>query len=291
MKKILFAVSGLLLLSNSFRAQDDNFDKKFRFGLKVAGQPTWLKSGDNNTKGNGAGFGFGFGLITEFKLSDIVHFSTGIGGDFETGKIKYRNDYTATNPNNYYVGYVLDNNSSLVKTENGMQQSSLYSSGNTAFYPITERKIKTTYLTIPLSIKLLTNEYSGFRYFGMFGGELGFRLKAKAEDKYLYNINSGSSTVGGSGTNSNINIGSDATLIPMRVGMNLGIGTEYRIAGSTSLMLSVNYFHSFTNLMRNESKYAVTNSSYNPTDGTMSFTHLKQNLLANAIRINVGIMF
>src|ERR1700740_3355 len=105
MKKLLLVASGILFISRSLTAQEDpNFDKKFRFGLRVAAQPTWLSSNDNNTKKNGVGFGTGFGLVTEFKLSDIIHFSTGIGGDFETGKLSYRQDPA----NNYTPTYILN---------------------------------------------------------------------------------------------------------------------------------------------------------------------------------------
>ncbi len=58
MKKILLLVSSTLLLANSFFAQESDDDKKFRFGLKVAAQPTWFSSKDNNTTRSSTGFGF-----------------------------------------------------------------------------------------------------------------------------------------------------------------------------------------------------------------------------------------
>lgn len=285
MKKILLLVSSSLLLANSFFAQDGDFDKKFRLGLRVAGQPTWFSSNDNNASKLNTGFGFGFGLITEFKLSDIVHFATGIGGDFESGSIKYKYDPAGTTP--YQVSYVTNGSGELQEAENGVSYDTYYTSGNTLYKGVYERKIKTTHITIPITLKMLTKEYSGFRYFGVFGGELGIRVKARAEDKYA--------TIGGpvysGGTNTNVNIGKDASLIPLRVGLNVGAGTEYRIAGSTSIFLSINYFRSFTNLMRNESKYMFHDSDVDSSTNKLTFSHVKQGLLMNAVRINVGILF
>ncbi len=293
MKKILLIVSSTLVLANSLLAQDDDkFDKKFRFGLRVAAQPTWLSSGDNFTSKDKAGFGYGFGLVTEFKLSDIIHFQTGIGGDFERASINYKNSISLFPPSGVGASYNLDANGDLVEAKDGVNADSYYSSTNKS-YIVTQRKIKATYITIPLILKMMTKEISGFRYFGMFGGELGIRSGLKADDKveqlavtttapYLNLISS---------TNSSVNISKDGSLIPLRFGLNVGLGTEYRLSGSTAVFINVNYFHSFTNLMRKDSKYIYTAETTDPNTNTVTFTNLKQNLLMNAIRINLGIMF
>lgn len=284
MRKILLAASTLLLVAQSAFAQsDDNFDKKFRFGLRVTPQPTWLSSNDNNTKGAGSGFGFGFGLITEFKLSDIVHFSTGIGGDFEKGKLSYRQDPAG----NYTPGYVLDNDGALVEANNGTDANNYFFGSGHKNYLLRERTLRTTYVTIPLTLKLLTQELSGFRYFGQFGGELGFRVKTKADDDVTLTGVPGPDV---NMTNSNLNVGPDASLVPARFGLNVGAGAEYRLAGTTSLFLSVNYFRSFTNTMRKDSKYVATDATFD-NNGNLIFTHLKQGIFANAIRINIGVLF
>lgn len=282
MRKILLAASTLLLVSQSVLAQSsDDFDKKFRFGLRVAGQPTWLSSNDNNTTKTGTGFGFGFGLVTEFKLSDIIHFSTGIGGDFESGKLSYRQSPGA----GYSPGYMLDNDGNLVEAKNGISPQAYYTNGNKA-YQLNSRKLKTTYVTIPLTLKMLTKELSGFRYFGQFGGDLGIRVKAKADDDVV--LISGPNEV--LTTNSNLNVAPDASLVPLRFGLDVGAGAEYRLAGTTSIFLSVNYFRSFTNTMRKDSKYVATDASLD-SSGNLIFTHLKQGIFANAIRINIGVLF
>eukprot|EP01012_Entosiphon_sulcatum_P033480 TRINITY_DN42382_c0_g1_i1.p1 TRINITY_DN42382_c0_g1~~TRINITY_DN42382_c0_g1_i1.p1 ORF type:complete len:294 (-),score=37.10 TRINITY_DN42382_c0_g1_i1:29-910(-) len=293
MKKILLIVSSSLLLANSFWAQDDsNFDKKFRFGLRVAAQPTWVSSNDNFTERDKTGFGYGFGLVTEFKLSDIIHLQTGVGGDFERAFVKYKNTYTLFPPSGIAAGYTTDSNGDLQEAKDGTTGSSFYTSSSEN-YILTSRKIKATYITVPIILKMMTKEIGGFRYFGMFGGELGIRTGLKADDKvqqlavtptppYLNMV---------SMNNNNVNIGKDGSLIPLRFGLNVGLGAEYRLSGSTAVFFNVNYFHSFTNTMRKESKYIYTDAQTNQSTGAIEFTQLKQGLMMRAIRINLGVMF
>ncbi len=287
MKKILLIVSSTLLLANSFLAQEADDDKKFRLGLKVAAQPTWFSSNESATTKSGAGFGFGFGLVTEFRLGKTASFVTGIGGDFESGSIRYKYDPTSSTP--YSVGYITDNSGNLKEMKDGVNQTDLIQTGDVLYAGVVERKIKTTHVTIPLALKMMTKEMGGFKYFGMFGGEIGIRVKSRATDKYTNSYTS-SAYNSSSGTNTNININKDGSLIPIRVGMNVGLGAEYRLSGSTSMFLSINYFRSFTNLMRKESKYMIYDTNTD-SNGAMTFFRVKQGIFMNAIKINVGILF
>ena len=293
MKKILLIVSSTLLLANSFLAQDSDDDKKFRLGLKVAAQPTWFSSKESSQTKAGTGFGFGFGLVTEFRLAKTASFVTGIGGDFESGSINYKyvpstSGSVSSNGNTYDVGYLLDNSGNMKELKDGINSSQVLVDGDTYYTGITQRKIKTTHVTIPVALKMMTKEIGGFKYFGMFGGEIGVRIKSRATDKYTFSGTNTGFTLGG--TNSNVNINKDGSLIPIRVGMNVGLGAEYRLSGSTSAFISVNYFRSFTNLMRKESKY-MTYDSNTDSNNAVTFFRVKQGLFMNAIRINVGVMF
>src|SRR5690606_32300381 len=46
MKKFLCVFVSLLFTASFLRAQSNEFDKKWRFGLRVTPQPTWFSSGD-----------------------------------------------------------------------------------------------------------------------------------------------------------------------------------------------------------------------------------------------------
>ncbi|MGZ3883886.1 MAG: outer membrane beta-barrel protein [Bacteroidia bacterium] len=291
MKKFFTLAILALFITNTGTAQDDATPKKFRAGLKFIAEPGWYSSGNTNTSKYKSGFGYGFGLVLDFRLSDVIYFSTGIGGDFENGSVKYRNDgYAPVSGNNQFAcHYTLDNSSTFVEAANGKNITEFTKSGN-GEYTLNTRKIKTTYVTIPISLKMLTKEFSGFKYFGQFGGELGIRTGIKADDDYTYRYGLDNGVVTTSGTNGGLNLSKDASLVPLRVGLNVGLGTEYRIAGSTCLFLSVNYFHSFTNLMRNDSKFIYTGAT-SDSNNNITFTHLSQQLLYSSIRINIGVMF
>lgn len=303
MKKILLSFISVFMLGVSVKAQtktpstnpvdvkEENFDKKFRFGIRATPQPTWYKSDNINSSPNGANFGFGFGMIMEIKLSKLIHFSTGIGGDFEGGRIKYRHE------DEFSVNAVLNSEGVYVESKDGKFDPTVQLANGNTQVVLKDRKYNSTMITLPFILKMMTEEYSGARYFAMFGGELAIRAGAKATDTYY---NAVKSTVSGTTTTStilidasdltksNINIGKDASLLPFRVGMNLGLGTEYRIGGSTSFLFSVNYFQSFTNLMRNDSKYLV--KAAGPTTA-ITYNQLNQGYLMRAVRINIGLLF
>jgi hypothetical protein len=289
MKKLLFSFITFSLISSSLSAQDAK-PNKVRFGLRISPQPTWFTSGDKNATPNGAKFGFGFGLNLEFRLSDVAALQTGVGGDFEGGKYSYRNDPA----NNYQVMYVLNESNELADPNgntDGMNNK-IYKSNNT--YILKSRSVKTSYVTIPLILKLSTKEYDGFKYFGMFGGELAVRLKAVATDSYygsgkFYANNSDTvykfAASPGIESQSDINITKDFS--PVRLSFNAGLGAEYRIAGSTSVFVNINYFRCLTNQTKKDSQYEFYKNE--PSTGKSAF--IQQNLKASGIRINVGILF
>lgn len=296
MKKFLFTLCFLSISVVVLQAQlnglavsdEDNgeFDKKFRFGLRASPQPTWLKSSNTGSKGNGAYFGFGFGLVMEFKLSKTIHFSTGLGGDFEGGKIAYRNDST------FQARVVINNENEMVELKKNQGRDNYdLKAGNTS-YVLKDRAYRSTMISIPLLLKMMTNEYSGFRYFAVAGGELAFRAAIKASDNYYSGekaVDNGTMVVTVPAPelkSTDLDVGPDALVIPARFGMNLGLGTEYRIAGSTSLFFSVNYFQSFTNMMRKKSDHLTKDSP-----GVYTMTPFTQQYFARAVRINIGILF
>lgn len=291
MKKLLFSLITVSFISTSLLAQDPIANiAKVRFGLRISPQPTWFSSGDKNATPAGAKFGFGFGLNLEFRLSDVAALQTGIGGDFEGGKYTFRNDPA----NNYQVMYLMNESNELIDpngSTDGVKNKEYKS--NTAFI-LKGRTVKTSYVTVPLILKLSTKEYNGFKYFGMFGGEIGVRLKATAEDSYhgsgkfsYYNADTMFVFKSSPGieSQSSIDVTKDFSLI--RLNFNAGLGAEYRIAGSTSIFVNINYFRCLTNQTRKESNFAFYKTE--PSSGKS--TYIQQALKASGIRINVGILF
>lgn len=265
MKKLFYSVIAFSFIGSAAMAQDDAADKNVRFGLFVRGTPSWLTpDSKTNYQGNGARFGYGFGLNIEFALTNVAKLVTGIGGDFDGGNISYRHDAT------YSTGYILDANGSFVET-----QSKSYSSmpSGSKGYNLYQRTYKTTYVTIPLALKLMTKEISGFKYFGMFGANMGFLVKSSVND------------VTDKGDENGINNIKDCNIF--RAGLNLGLGAEYRLSGSTSFYLSANFVNSFISLTRSTSKYLAT--GYDLTNDR--YISAQQTLKAGGVQINLGVLF
>jgi hypothetical protein len=292
MKKLLLAFSAITLITLSVRAQDANFDKKFRFGLRITPQPTWFKSDDKNNIPNGAKFGFGFGLNMEFRLSDIVGLQTGIGGDFEGAKYKFRNE-----PGVYQAMYIMNENNEFVDPNGNTDgiNNKAYKS-NTA-YVLKDRQVKTTWVTIPILLKLSTKEFlDALKIYGMFGGEIGIRVGAKATDSYYQTgkfVPHNSDTllvfnpIPGIDSQSGLDVSKEMSGIPMRVCFNAGLGAEYRLSGSTAAFININYFMALSNQMRKESDYVF----YKTEPSTAKSTMITQKLKMSGIRISLGIMF
>lgn len=294
MKKHFIALALLSLFGKATLAQTVTVeeDSRFRFGLRISPQPTWFTSStDKNISDNQIKFGLGFGLNIEYRLTKVAALQTGIGGDFESGKFKYRNE-----PGVYAVYYELNESSEFVKPVNGLgiPLTDIKKTSNTGYH-LKARQINTTYVTIPLILKLSTNEFNGLKYFGMFGGELGFRSKAVATDTYYESYTYGkdsSVTLSAGGSQSKLNLGGfsgDARAGILRAGLNLGMGIEYRLTGSTAFFVNVNYFRAFTGLMRKDSQFLVFKTEN--SGGTYINKMVQQNLLYNAVRINLGFMF
>jgi hypothetical protein len=67
-----------------------------------------------------------------------------------------------------------------------------------------------------------------------------------------------------------------------RAGLNVGAGAEYRIAGSTSVFVSLNFQNGFTNVLKKESENMISKTK------RQSFV---QNAKTNFFQINIGVLF
>jgi len=279
-KTVICSLSLIFLLSQGF-AQTTNIDKKWRFGLRVTPQSVWLLSSDKNNIADGRNLNSGFGLNVEYRFSNVAAILWGVGGDLEGGKYTFKNDPAG----NYVVKYLRDADE-FVTPDNA--------SSTRVEYTLKSRTVKTTHVTIPVILKLNTAEYSGFKYFGMFGLEAGIRVKATADDTYfdvrkVDPVTKNLTSVATDVEEKDINIADETALLPVRLGLNAGVGTEYRLGGTTSLFLSINFFRSFTNLMAKTSDYAYYRSEV--ANGTTTYSYIRQNLKQSALRLTIGVMF
>lgn len=127
------------------------------------------------------------------------------------------------------------------------------------------RTFKNQYVQLPFAIKMKTNDFSGFNVFGLFG------ISAEYCFRGLYNVD-----VNGGESNNNDAKADDLTR-NLRLGLNVGLGTEYNIAGSTSLFLSLTYNN------------GIIGSQKKATNNILGITSPSGNL--NYFAINLGVLF
>ncbi len=157
--------------------------KRTRLGFLLSPQISWMTSDDSSVDSNGSLFGYNFGLMLDRFFDENYAFSTGLTINTTGGKLTYNTE------------------------EEGEINSTF----------------KLKYLEVPLTLKLLTNDFHRSRYYGQFGLFTQFNIKASDNDG-----NSRSS---------------DVKMFDM--GYQLGGGIEYSLGGDTYLTAGLTYANSF----------------------------------------------
>lgn len=288
MKKF-FSLAIIALFITKAAVADDDKDKKVRFGLKVTPTPTWLRSNDTKVVDKaGVKFGFGFGLQLEFRLGSTAAFVTGIGGDFLGGKQTYKNGqgYVLTEDNKYKDSEKTtwtDPPATMAMTQSITTEDK--------FYELKSRSVKATYITIPIMLKLMTKDINGMKYFGMFGGNIAVQTKFRASEELSelkYNAVSGKYEASGTTTVNDMRPAGD--LIPFNVGLNVGLGFEYNLSGSTSFFMNANYIRGFVNQYQPNSEIMVDQLKDN-LNGALKPEKSKQSAFSDGVQLNIGFLF
>jgi len=128
------------------------------------------------------------------------------------------------------------------------------------------RKYNLRYLEIPLTFKMRTNQFGKFALFGHIGFGAGFRMKARSQDE-LYNA-SGSLIL-----EEENDITDELTLL--RGSLIVGIGTEFFIDQSTSIILDLTFNNGLSNILKGEN----------------SKTKEAQKAYLHYFQLNIGVMF
>ncbi|MCE2772251.1 MAG: PorT family protein [Bacteroidetes bacterium] len=261
MKKSIFILLSLIISAKIALAQQGENDlKNFRFGLKAAPMITWYKPDDQKKfESGGAMFRFSYGLSTEFRLNKVSFLATGLQLDYDGGKLNMLDT-------NYYF---LNKDSEIISKDDTTGQSY-------TLYQLKDRTYRTTYVTIPLTLKLRTNEIGLLTYYGQFGVNASFRMKNRVNDDVLASPNWAAAS------QTDIENTSDMQLF--KFALNVGGGVEWGITGSTALIFGVNYLNGFSNVLKKESEYLFRT-------GTNDFSATKQNARSNGVVFTVGVLF
>ena len=260
--KLSILFLSLVLVANHSFAQDENNLKNFRFGLRVTPAIDWLRPDEGKAiEKNGVALKFSYGLMMEFRLNKVISFVTGVGGDYDGGKLTFKDSAV------YYV-----NDGNVIKAADTTTTSHKWSS-----YKLDSREYKVNYVNIPIMLKMKTPQIGAMTYFGLFGGDLGIRTKAKAIDGNTpLHVPSGATF-----DNTDVDITKDMNLL--KLNLNVGAGFEYNLAGSTSLVVSVNYKRGFISALKSESEYIVK--------GKLNPSAFKQTALLDGLALTCGILF
>ncbi len=251
----------LIAFSIQSKAQEDEPLKNFRFGLRISPEISWLKPGDSKKQeGAGAKLKLGYALMTEFRLNKVVSLATGIGFEKNGGSLNYIDT----------ARYFYHDEAPLE-----IKEDTAGISKTTEVYQLKKRNFSIAYWTIPITLKMRTKEIGVMTYFGQAGINLGIRTKAIAKDEVLSAKNSSTSL-------DDINISSDMSFF--KAAINVGAGAEYNLAGSTSLIFSINYLNGLTNVSRTASDYLYKVEGTNRSSYKQKFTN-------NAVSLTVGILF
>lgn len=297
MKKI-FTITALAASVLAASAQDDAASKHVRFGLMVTPSVDWYKSGQKLTEKNGVGAKFGGGLAVEFRLTNVAVLATGLQVNMGGGKIKYNNNVSGA-PSSNYVTYYYNNEDDVIAPYNSAdneidQYAAAHplasasdrttAGGKYTNYLVNERKYQLTYITIPVALKLRTKEIGALTYYGQFGVNSAINVAAKATDEVQKIGSAGFTNLGTPETVSKTEIKKDVGLFNEM--LNVGLGVEWNLSGTTSLVIGANYMLGFTNVAKDKSDYLRKQ-----TVGTSDGTELPQNLKSNSICLTLGVLF
>jgi hypothetical protein len=106
------------------------------------------------------------------------------------------------------------------------------------------------FVDVPFVLKLKTNEIGYMQYYGQFGFTMGFLVKANQDVDFNDNA------LGYDDVNKRNN---QSDFGPFNFGLNVGIGTEYNIAGNTDITIGIGYHNGFVDIWTPDKAKITTN--------------------------------
>lgn len=241
MKRLLLVFLLGLFFSANVIAQDE---PEWRFGLKVQPSVSWFGTSLKEFENGKPKLNFGYGLMVEKSMFKSAVLATGL----------FVNDFGGN------INYIGQDKQINFK---GQNDSILFSS----------RKLMLKYVEIPIALKFRTPEINYITYHAHFGVDLGFRVKATGDENFRYFSSSKTGTYDAEDIRNDISF--------LKMGLDVGIGGEYSIAGSTSLTVGVSYVNGFTNVTRKNAELLIYSDD----------SRVKQIFYGHTIILSVGVLF
>ncbi|MCD4746226.1 MAG: PorT family protein [Bacteroidales bacterium] len=231
-KYIIVLVAAFFFILKSDFAQV----KPFRLGFKLAPNLAWITPDSKDYKADGSVIGFSWGFISDFSLTENYFFETGFNVCYINGKLKYPDEQIISD----------DTVTGALK-----------------------RKYNLRYLEIPLTLKMRTNKFGSFAFYGLIGLGSSFNIRAKAKDEFTYDTGS----IEGS-TDTDDDIKNDIKF--MKESLIVGLGFEFFIDNSTSIIAGISFNNGFTNILKGE-------NNVDP--------NIEQKAIPHYFEFNLGVIF
>jgi hypothetical protein len=210
MKKIISLSAFLCLFLLTSIAQD----RKVSFGLQFSNGISFMNSDNVTIQPTKVGYAFDYGLLVD------IHFTENYG--LGTGLIIGQTIAARANTpaiNNLNPAFLQANN---------------FNYGDMETY-------KYTYVNLPTTFKLTTNDFGYFRFFGEFGVVNSFRVRSRftAKESDLQNVN----------INKRGNLG-ELTSTLYNASLKVGGGFEYIISDKTAFVVGLSFQNGFVNVLK-----------------------------------------
>ncbi|NNC83415.1 MAG: PorT family protein [Flavobacteriales bacterium] len=261
MKKIFLPIIAICLTISSLNAQDD---RPVRIAFAIQPATSWLAPEGDILEKDANRLAFSYGIITDFTIAGNPNyaFSTGILINSQGGTIKntrYHDGTTMVMPKGDTVSTLIDE-----------------------FAESTE-KYRLQYLDIPLTLKLKTNEIGYFTYYGQFGLDLSFNIKAREDIEYKFPSESEMSE-------EDLNISEDISFF--RTALQVGAGVEYNISGDTYLVGGIVWNNGLNNIFSDQN-YIMEDDDGSPAiTGNNSLREgEKIKVTSNYLGLTLGVFF
>jgi len=251
MKNIFLTLIAICLLFSHVDAQDD---RPVRIAFAIQPATSWLAPEGDILEKDANRIGFSYGIITDFTIAGNSNYA------FSTGV--------------------------LVNSQGGTLSNGMFHDGDTtqtnSFAEATE-KYRLQYLDIPLTLKLKTNEIGYFTYYGQFGLDLSFNIKARKDIDYKFPET-------GEVSMEDVNISEDIGLF--RTALQVGAGVEYNISGDTYLVGGIVWNNGLNNVFSDQ-QYVKANSDDKPefTENGALREGDKVKVISNYLGLTLAVFF
>lgn len=246
LKRTIPTLTALFLVLFFYGKTQAQEAKKVRLGLTASPSFAWISPDNKGYEGDGIRLGFKYGIIADFSL-------------FQS--------------NNYFLhtGFTINHVGGKLLTPSAeVSNNSLVAVQNKNIY-------KLRYIDIPLVIKLKTNEIGYMTYYGMFGSEIGFNVRAKKDYENIV-----TNKITDHDIKDNVNF--------MKASLIIGAGVEYNISGNTMLVAGLTFSNGLTNILKGDANL-VDSNGVTQLDSSGIVKDRKLVTRSNFLAINIAVMF